>query len=112
VLALYAERNGHHSHVPQADAARQVPGVVPQRSSKVDDCRIAINVSKSTAIIFDRAGRRFVQPRTVTLFGEPIKWVDTTRYLGVILDTRLAWSSHNDQARKRATQRLDMLGPS
>jgi hypothetical protein len=44
--------------------------------------RIAINVSKSTAIIFARAGRHFNQPRPVTLFGEPIEWVDTTRYLG------------------------------
>ena len=52
--------------------------------------KIAINVSKSTAIIFARAGRRFIQPQPVTLFGEPIKWVNTTRYLGVTLDTRLA----------------------
>jgi hypothetical protein len=44
--------------------------------------RIAINVSKSTAIIFAIAGRRFIQPRLVTLFGETIEWVDTTRYLG------------------------------
>jgi len=49
--------------------------------------RIAINVSRDTAIIFARAGRRFIQPRTVTLFGEPIQLVDTTRYLGVTLDT-------------------------
>jgi hypothetical protein len=35
--------------------------------------RIAIDVSKSTAIIFARAGRRFIQPRPVTLFGEPIE---------------------------------------
>jgi hypothetical protein len=33
---------------------------------------ITIHVSKSTAIIFTRAGRRFTQPRPVTLFGEPI----------------------------------------
>jgi len=51
--------------------------------------RIAINVSKSTAIIFARAGRRFIQPRPVTLFGEPIEWVETTRYLGVTLDKGL-----------------------
>jgi len=59
--------------------------------------RIAINMSESTAIIFARAGRRFIQPRPVTLFGEPIQWVDTTRYLGVPLDTRLTWSPHIDQ---------------
>jgi hypothetical protein len=48
----------------------------------LSEWRIAINVSKSTAIIFARAGRRFTQPRPVTLFGEPIQWVDTTRCLG------------------------------
>jgi hypothetical protein len=48
----------------------------------LSEWRIAINVSKSTAIIFARAGRRFIQPRPVTLFGEPIQWDDTTRYLG------------------------------
>jgi len=31
--------------------------------------RIAINVSKSSEIIFARAGRRFIQPRSVTLLG-------------------------------------------
>ena len=72
---------------------------------------MAINVSKSTAIIFARARRHFIQPRPVTLFGEPIEWVDTTRYLGVNLDTRLTWSPHIDQVRKRTSQRMGMLGP-
>jgi len=61
--------------------------------------------------MFARAGRRFIQPRPVTLFGEPIEWVETTRYLGVTLDTRLTWSPQIDQVRKRAAQRLGMLGP-
>jgi hypothetical protein len=52
----------------------------------VSEWRIAINVSKGTAIIA-LAGRRFIQPRPVTLFGEPIQWVEPTRYLGVALDT-------------------------
>jgi len=73
--------------------------------------RIAINVSKSTTIIFVRAGRRFIQPRPVTLFGEPIKLVDTTRYLGVTLDTRPTWSPHIDQVRRGTAQRMGMLGP-
>jgi hypothetical protein len=38
----------------------------------LSEWRIAINVSKSSAIIFARAGRRFIQPRPVTLFGEPM----------------------------------------
>jgi len=76
----------------------------------LSDWRIAINVTKGTSIIFARAGRRFIQPLPLTLFGEPIEWVDTTRYLGVNLDTRLAWSPHIDQVRRRTAQRMGMLG--
>jgi hypothetical protein len=77
----------------------------------LSEWRIAINVSKSTAIIFARAGRRFIQPRPVTLFGESIQWVDTTRYLGVTLDTRLTWSGHIVHVTKRTSQRMGMLCP-
>jgi hypothetical protein len=77
----------------------------------LSEWRIAINVSKNIAIIFALAGRRFIHPRPVTLFGELIQWVYTTRYLGVILDTRLTWSPHIDQVRKRTAQRMAILGP-
>jgi hypothetical protein len=77
----------------------------------LSEWRIAINVSRSTTIIFMCAGRRFIQPRPVTLFREPIQCVDTTRYLGVTLDTRLNWSPHIDQVRKKTAQWIGMLGP-
>jgi hypothetical protein len=77
----------------------------------LSEWRIAINVSKSTAIIFARAGRRFIQPQLVTLFGERIEWVDTSRYLGVTQDRRLTWSPYIDKVRKRTDQRMGMLGP-
>ena len=48
----------------------------------LSEWRIAIDVSKSTAFIFARAGRRFIQPRPVTLFGVPIERGDRTRYEG------------------------------
>jgi hypothetical protein len=60
---------------------------------------------------FARAGRLFIQPRPVTLFREPIQWVDTTPYLGVTLDTRLTWSPHVEQIGKKTAQRMGMLGP-
>jgi hypothetical protein len=70
--------------------------------------RIAINVSKSTAMLFTQ--RHIQNPRPVLLFGEPIVWVDTACYLGVTLDKRLTWSSHIDQVRKKASRRLGVLG--
>jgi len=74
----------------------------------LSEWRIAIYVSKSTAIISARAGRRFIQPRPVTLLGEPIESVHTIRYLGVTLDEGLTWSPHIDQVRKKTAQRMGM----
>jgi len=39
----------------------------------LSEWRIAMNVSKSSAILFAKSRWRFSQPRTVQLFGEPIK---------------------------------------
>jgi hypothetical protein len=52
----------------------------------LSEWRITINAPKSTAIIFARARRRFLQPQPVMLFGEPIERLDTT-HLGATLDT-------------------------
>jgi hypothetical protein len=73
--------------------------------------RIAINISKIAAMLFAKAGKRVHKPRPVQIFGEPIYWVDNTRYLGLTLDTLMTWSPHGVQARKKAAQRLGVLGP-
>jgi len=72
---------------------------------------IAINVLKSTAMLFVKAGRHIPKPQPVQLFWEPIHWVETACYLGMILDTRLIWSMHIDEMKKKATQGLGVLGP-
>jgi hypothetical protein len=62
------------------------------------------------AVLFAEAARRVRQPRPVQFLWDPIEWVQTTRYLGVTLDTPLNWSAHVNQVRKRAAQRLGALG--
>ena len=71
---------------------------------------IAINVSKSTTMLFVKAGRSIPKPRPVQLFGDPIHSFDTARYLGVTLYAWLTWSTHVDQVRKKAAQRPGVLG--
>jgi hypothetical protein len=75
------------------------------------DWRIAINVSKSTAVLFVKAARRIQKPRAMQFLGEPIQRVETARYLGVTLDTQLIWLVHVNQVGKKAAQRLGVLGP-
>jgi hypothetical protein len=53
------------------------------------DCRIAINISRSTAVFFVKAANRIQKPRAVQFLGEPIQCEESARYLGVTLDTQL-----------------------
>jgi len=41
--------------------------------------------------------RRIQRPRPIQFFGEPIAWIESARYLAVILDTRFTWSAHINQ---------------
>jgi hypothetical protein len=75
----------------------------------LSEWRIAINVSKSSAILFAKIGRRIQNPRTVHLLGEPIQWCDAARCLGVTLDKRLNWSKHIKQVKKKSAQRVGRL---
>lgn len=77
----------------------------------LSEWRIAITLSKSTAMHFAKAGRHIPKPRPVQLVGQPIHWVDTVRYLGATLDTRLTWSTHIYQVRKKSAETLGVLGP-
>jgi hypothetical protein len=78
----------------------------------LQDWRIAVNVSKSTAVFFDETARRIQKPRAVQFLGGPIQWVETAaRYLGVTLDTQQISSAHVNQVGKKAAQRLGVLGP-
>jgi hypothetical protein len=66
----------------------------------LSEWRITINVSKSSMMIFEHAVQCFIQSQSVTLFGEPNQWVNTSRYFGVTLDKRLTWSPHINQFRR------------
>jgi hypothetical protein len=109
-LALYTD-------MAIVGSSRKPTLFVSYLESKLNDIQrwlnewIIVIVPKSSAIIFARAERRFIKSRPLRLFGEPIHWVDTTRYLGLTLDKRLAWSPHIDPVRKKTAQRVGMLGP-
>jgi hypothetical protein len=77
----------------------------------IRDWRIAINVSKSTTVLFVKAARRIQKPRAVQFLEEPIQCVETARYLRVTLHTQLTVSSHANQVGKKAAQGLGVLGP-
>jgi hypothetical protein len=92
-------------HIPEASAACQLPGIISQQFRAVTErMGITISISKSTVMLFTKASRHILKPRTVQLFVEPIHWVNTAHNLALTLDTWLTWSPHIDQVRKKAAQ--------
>jgi hypothetical protein len=73
---------------------------------RLRDWRIAINVSKSTAVLFVKSARHIQNARAVQFLREPIQWVETARYPGMTLDTQLTWSTHVNQVEDKVAQRL------
>lgn len=70
--------------------------------------RIEVNPEKSAAVYFSR-GRP--NPKAVSLFGKPIPWVKSARYLGVILDSRLTFLPHIKKVSNHAKFILGRLTP-
>jgi len=82
-LALYADETAIIPTSPKPPLlVSSLESYLNELQRWLSEWRIAINVSRSATIIFPCSGRRFIQPRPVTLFGEPIQRVETTRYLG------------------------------
>jgi hypothetical protein len=105
-LALYADTAVIATSRQPALLAKYLEIYLRDLEWWLSEWRIAINVLKSSALLFAKTGRRIRKPRSVQLFAQPIQWVDGVRYLGVTLDKWLTWSFHIDQVKKKAAQRL------
>ena len=58
-----------------------------------ESCNLRFNPEKTVMVGFTRSWRhQFTQP--VTINGRPLKFVDTVKYLGLLLDKRMTWRPH------------------
>ncbi|KAK2177640.1 hypothetical protein NP493_588g01017 [Ridgeia piscesae] len=67
-----------------------------------------LNVSKTKEICIDfRRNRTVISP--IAINGEPVEQVDSFKYLGVVLDTKLTFTEHLTAVQKKSQQRLHVL---
>jgi hypothetical protein len=105
-------RHSSLSHVTQSIASCYMSGCLPGKLERwLGDCKIAIKISKSTALLYVKAARRIQKPRAVQFLGEPMQWVEETQYLGLTLDAEFTWSAHVNHVWKKAAQRLVVVVP-
>ncbi|GFV05004.1 RNA-directed DNA polymerase from mobile element jockey [Trichonephila clavipes] len=73
------------------------------------DWKIKVNASKSDCLMFTRRSQLPVGLTPVTIFGQPVPWVNVARYLGLFLDTKLTFAHHIEQTRRKASAVHAML---
>ncbi|GFV07561.1 RNA-directed DNA polymerase from mobile element jockey [Trichonephila clavipes] len=67
------------------------------------DWRIKVNASKNACLMFTRRSQLPVGLTPVTIFGQPVPWVNVARYLGLFLDAKLTFAHHIEQTRRKAS---------
>ncbi|GFW23562.1 RNA-directed DNA polymerase from mobile element jockey [Trichonephila clavipes] len=68
----------------------------------LNDWKIKVNASKSACLMFTRRPQLPVGLTPVTIFGQPVPWVNVAKYLGLFLDAKLTFAYHIEQTRKKA----------
>ncbi|GFT55653.1 probable RNA-directed DNA polymerase from transposon BS [Trichonephila clavipes] len=70
--------------------------------------KIKINVDKTVAVLFTKRRNPVTPP---TLYSTPIRWSQTTKYLGIIFDKNLTWKPHITYARDKFRRALKLIYP-
>jgi hypothetical protein len=65
------------------------------------DWRFAMNVSKSTAVLYEKASWRAQRSGSAQFLGEPKQWVEIARLLGVTVEVLSTCNRVVKQARRR-----------
>ena len=68
---------------------------------------LQINAGKTKAMAWNNS--QFFPPQSFNIYGEPVEWVRSFKYLGVVLDDNLSFLQHASHVCTRANKRLSLL---
>ena len=75
-----------------------------------EEQKLLLSPSKTVAMIFHRKSKKtFIQPKNLKLNGVEIEYSQSTKYLGILLDTKLCWKNHIEMKIQKAKRHLMML---
>lgn len=75
----------------------------------MESWKIKINVNKSQAVFYTRSRQQ--PPDQIYVDNVAIQWTSHAKYLGIHLDSKLNWSIHADEVKKRGRALLKLLAP-
>lgn len=101
-LVVYTSSN----HIPSIERRLQV--AINRVSSWATNHGFRFSIQKSIAVHFHRK-RGLQREPSLLLYGDPVQFKDSARYLGMIFDQRLRWKQHLESLKAKATKAIDIL---
>ncbi|GBP59857.1 RNA-directed DNA polymerase from mobile element jockey [Eumeta japonica] len=109
VLALYAEDSAYFASSRRADlAAAKIQRVLDLLPEWLDKWRVAVNVTKTAAIL---TGQQRTMPPKLRLQGQDVEWQTKVRYLGVQIDRSMRMAAQVEQVIHQSRAARSMLRP-
>ena len=72
--------------------------------------KLLLSPSKTVSMIFHRKSKKtFIQPKKLKLNGVEIEYSQSTKYLGITIDTKLCWKPHIELKIQKTKRHLMML---
>ena len=56
--------------------------------------KLTLNIKKTQVILFNAKNKKVKEPLKLKINGENIKQVNSTKFLGIIIDSKLTWKQH------------------
>ena len=91
---------GYADDLAAVFGGRKPEVLVPRMQEVLDElvewgesCNLSFNPDKTVAVGFTRA-RKYSFDEQLTIHGQPVRYVEEVRYLGLYLDKRLNWTAH------------------
>ena len=71
--------------------------------------KLSINISKSQYMIFQSSKKNFITKENLFINGTMIRKVESTKFLGVIIDSKLSWSEHIHHIKNKISKSIGIL---
>ena len=89
------------------DLHRQTQGLIDTLVEWVDCNMLALNIDKTKYMIFCRS--KVVLNKPLLLLGTRIKKIEEAKFLGVIIDEKLTWSTHIKSVKSKMSRYIGVL---
>jgi len=71
--------------------------------------RLSLNLDKTHFMVFTSSRRSIIQLQDLKIDGRNIKYVDNTKFIGVILDSKLKWDKHITMLKSKLSRGMGIL---